>query len=54
MDFFAGVVAGYVVSGTAIGVTFVLGTISGVLLVCVLGARRDDACADEACVRRVR
>jgi hypothetical protein len=54
MGFFAGVLAGYVVSGAVVLWAFGLGTVAGVLLVCFLGARRDDACADEACVRRVR
>jgi hypothetical protein len=54
MDFFAGVMAGYVVSGACVLVTFALGSVVGVLLVCLFGARRDDACADEGCVRRVR
>ena len=54
MDFFAGVLAGYVVSGACVLVTFSLGATVGVLLVCLFGARRDDACADEECVRRVR
>jgi hypothetical protein len=54
MDFFAGVLAGYFISGVCVLVTFSLGALVGVLLVCVLGARRDDACADEGCVRRVR
>jgi hypothetical protein len=54
MDFFAGVVAGYVVSGAALFVALGVGAVVGVLVVCFFGARHDDRCAETGCVRRVR